>query len=134
MFNDNDLIEFVGKIINAGDSSNVSAIKENMTKFREYLDLTKMCSNEVLQEIDIVIGCTDELIALKKKLGSVDVGTIIKQDDEAKLVAEKSIGSKTININQYDSRHYSHYGSVSYDTNSSYSSGCGGGSSYRSHC
>lgn len=84
MFNDNDLLEFIGKIINKGDSSDVSVIKDNMTKFRDYLELTKMCSNEVLQEMDIVIGCTDELVALKDKIGSIDISSIIRQKDETK--------------------------------------------------
>lgn len=134
MFNDNDLLEFIGKIINKGDSSDVSVIKDNMTKFRDYLELTKMCSNEVLQGMDIVIGCTDELVALKDKIGSIDISSIIKQKDETKASKEKIIGSKKKSIGQYEDKHYCHYGTISYDTPSYYSSSCGGGSSYRSHC
>ena len=65
MFERQDLIDFVGKIINQSEKKNET--KRNLEQFRSYLDLTKMADEKTLRDLDQVIDCTDELLAIKEK-------------------------------------------------------------------
>lgn len=128
MFERQDLMDFVGKIIN--QSTKKEETKRNLQQFRSYLDLTKMADENTLSTLDRIIACTDELIAIKEKLGSCDVGSLLEsvvEDKPKKLVKRKK-----------ENVHYHHYHRDSYSTSyepSYWSTGCSGQSStYRGGC
>ena len=125
MFLNKDIIEFINKIINQTSISDSESIKENILKFKKYLELTKMCDKKSLEDIDVIISCADELIGLKDKIGNIDINIILKNKEEKQVKEKKKVIIKE-NPSQslYDEKHYHHY---SFDNSSS----CGGGSSYR---
>lgn len=136
MFLQEDIREFLNKIINQTNLKEKDSVKENILKFRKYLELTQMSDSETLEEIDTIIDCLDELIILKDKLGDVDVTGIFcerKKDDSIKL-------KKNNKRSLYDKKHYHHYSKSNNYTGdvsepSYWSSGCsGGGTSYRGGC
>ena len=102
MFVGTDVIEFINKIINQSEVKDKEKVKQNITKFREYLKLTCMADEVTLADIDLILSCIDELMVLKSKLGIVD------------------------------EKHYRHYSSSNNSScgssSPSYSSSCGGGS------
>lgn len=125
MFLNKDIIEFINKIINQTSISDSESIKENILKFKKYLELTKMCDKKSLEDIDVIISCTDELIGLKDKIGNIDINIILKNKEEKQVKEKKKVIIKEKpSQSLYDEKHYHHY---SFDNSSS----CGGGSSYR---
>ncbi len=125
MFLNKDIIEFINKIINQTSISDSESIKENILKFKKYLELTKMCDKKSLEDIDVIISCADELIALKDKIGNIDINIILKNKEEKQVKEKKKVIIKEKpSQSLYDEKHYHHY---SFDNSSS----CGGGSSYR---
>lgn len=125
MFLNKDIIEFINKIINQTSISDSEFIKENILKFKKYLELTKMCDKKSLEDIDVIISCADELIALKDKIGNIDINIILKNKEEKQVKEKKKVIIKEKpSQSLYDEKHYHHY---SFDNSSS----CGGGSSYR---
>lgn len=125
MFLNKDIIEFINKIINQASISDSESIKENILKFKNYLELTKMCDKKSLEDIDVIINCVDELIGLKDKIGNIDINIILKNKEEKQVKEKKKVITKEkTSQSLYDEKHYHHY---SFDNSSS----CGGGSSYR---
>ena len=135
MFLQMDVLEFINKIINQSKVSDKVAVKQNITKFRDYLKLTQMADNATLADIDIILDCLDELMTLKGKLGDVDVTMIFQSREESK---DKPKGLKKTRQSLYDEKHYRHYQrdtSSSCSSTPSRSSSCGGSSpSYTSSC
>lgn len=135
MFLQVDVIEFINKIINQSNVKDKESIKNNITKFREYLRLTQMADEVTLAEIDIILDCLNELMVLKNKLGDVDVTMIFQGREESK---DKPKGLKKTRQSFYDEKHYRHYQrdyTSSCSSTPSRSSSCGGSSpSYTSSC
>ena len=137
MFVGTDVIEFINKIINQSEVKDKEKVKQNITKFREYLKLTCMADEVTLADIDLILSCIDELMILKSKLGIVDVMSIFEGREETKKPRRLAKTRQSM----YDEKHYRHYSS---NNNSScgvtsrssscgsstptYSSNCGGGS------
>lgn len=117
MFDEQEIIEFFNRIINAPDTSNTE-IKINITKFFEYLVLTKMCDEEALQKLSKIVTCINEILTIKKTMGYIDIGNLLQEPAEPKKLTRKPQNKK----------HYNHY------EPSSSSSSCGGSTSYSSHC
>ena len=128
MFVGTDVIEFINKIINQSDVKDKDKVKQNITKFREYLRLTCMCDEATLTDIDLILSCIDELMILKSKLGIVDVMSIFEGREETKQPRRLAKTRQSL----YDEKHYRHYSSSNNSScgssSSSYSSSCGGGS------
>ena len=144
MFVGNDVIEFINKIINQSDVKDKNQVKQNITKFREYLRLTCMADDTTLTDIDLILSCIDELMIVKSKLGNVDVMSIFEGREDTKTQPRRLAKTKQ---SSYDEKHYRHYsggrssscGSTPTRSSScgsdsiSYSSSCGGsGPTYRS--
>lgn len=128
MFERQDLIDFVGKIIS--QSTQKEETKRNLKQFRSYLDLTKMADDNTLSDLDQVIDCTDELLTIKEKLGSCDISALLENTTSDKPKKKVKREQETI--------HYHHYHSVpcgsSYEP-SYWSTGCSGQrSTYRGGC
>ena len=79
MFDEAQLNEFINRMFYNAKNSNHD-IKEGLKTFRKYLEETSMCTSEYLKKIDKIIECSDELIALKTKIGSIDVTTLIPDE------------------------------------------------------
>jgi hypothetical protein len=134
MFVGTDVIEFINKIINQSDLRDKQQVKQNITKFREYLRLTCMADEATLTDIDLILSCIDELMVVKSKLGSVDVMSIFEGRGETKTQPRRLAKTKQ---SSYDEKHYRHYsgGSNSSCGSSSFSSSnCGSTPSYSSSC
>ena len=140
MFNVDNLNEFVNKMLDNGIKSN-SDVKVGLTNFRKYLAETAMCDNEYLEILDKIIECSEEILALKRKITNLDVVSFIEDSiNKENMVAtpkQKKVGTKknrpviTSNSCMGSSITSSRCGvSPSY---SSYSDSCGGGS-YTSRC
>jgi DNA-binding ferritin-like protein (Dps family) len=140
MFNVDNLNEFVNKMFDNGIKSN-SDVKVGLTNFRKYLMETSMCDNEYLEILDKIIECSEEILALKRKITNLDVVSFIEDSiNKENMVAtpkQKKVGTKknrpviTSNSCMGSSTTSSRCGvSPSY---SSYSDSCGGGS-YTSRC
>lgn len=140
MFDVDNLNEFVNRMFDNAIKSN-SSVKMGLTNFRRYLLETSMCDDEYLKILAKVISCSDELLALKKKISNLDVVSFIEdamnKENKVSGNKEKEIGSKknrpviTSNSCMGSSTTSSRCGvSPSY---SSYSDSCGGGS-YTSRC
>ena len=127
MFVGTDVIEFINKIINQSDVKDKDKVKQNITKFREYLRLTCMCDETTLTDIDLILSCIDELMVVKSKLGNVDVMSIFEGREENKQPRRLAKTRQSL----YDEKHYRHYSSGSNSSCGSssptYSSSCGGG-------
>ena len=133
MFVGTDVIEFINKIINQSDVKDKGQVKQNITKFREYLRLTCMADDITLSDIDLILSCIDELMIVKSKLGNVDVMSIFEGREETKTQPRRLAKTRE---SMYDEKHYRHYKRDYTSTCSStpsYSSSCGGsGPTYRS--
>lgn len=141
MFDQDNIIEFINKIINQVEE--VGDAEANLRKFRDYLELTEMCDNETLARVDKVLDCYDSIINLKRTFGSVDVSSLFKDAVNAgKRLVKKKVTKPVQAKDEYEDKHYRHYSSSYHEPVSSsgcggsvsYSSGCGCGSSYRSGC
>lgn len=141
MFDQDNIIEFINKIINQVEE--VGDAEVNLRKFRDYLELTEMCDNETLAKVDKVLDCYDSIINLKRTFGSVDVSSLFKESVNAgKKLVKRRVTKPVQPKDEYEDKHYRHYSSSYHEPVSSsgcggsvsYSSGCGCGSSYRSGC
>lgn len=133
MFQENDMVEFINKIINNEDSDN-EIIKRNVSQFRDYLELTKICSSSSLERISQIVECMDEILSLKNKLGSCDISLLISGtlNSQKNKVLDKRIAARR-SVDKYVEKHYHHYGQVSSSNNYSYTDNCSGGNfTYRS--
>ena len=141
MFNVDNLNEFVNKMFDNGIKSN-NDVKVGLTNFRKYLMETSMCDNEYLEILDKIIECSEEILALKRKITNLDVVSFVEdsinKENMVALPKQKKVGTKknrpiiTSNSCMGSSVTSSRCGSSSpsYPT---YSSSCGGGS-YTSRC
>lgn len=145
MFNQDNIIEFINKLINQIGNEENEEVKNNLRKFRVYLELTQMCDNETLVKIDKVLDCYDSLMNIKCSFGFVDVSSLFMQEKKEavnKLVKKRTPKPVQRLEEETEKKHYSHYSSSYSESvvssgcggSVSYSSGCGCGSSYRSGC
>lgn len=139
MFLENDLIEFINKLINQS-GQNKEEIKTNIVQFQDYLKLTKMASEDAIQNIEQVVSCLDEVLTLKEKLGTFDITTLFPgEENQQKKVKVKEKKKETEHTSPntspppYIEKHYHHYETYTPSYVSSSSCG-GGGGSYRSSC
>ena len=87
------LNEFVNRMfLNA---TNINAnVKEGLSNFRKYLKETKMCEESYLKKLDKIIECSSEILALKSKIGNIDVTTLIPQEEKPTVKApQKTLGT-----------------------------------------
>ena len=140
LFLENDLIEFINKLINKS-SQNKEEIKTNITQFQDYLKLTKMASDDTIQNIEQVVSCLDEVLTLKEKLGTFDITTLFPGEEAQQKKVKVKEKTKEYEPSTtktpptpYVEKHYHHYESYTPSYISSSSCGGGGGSSYRSSC
>ena len=110
MFDENEIIEFFNRIINAPELKE-EEIETNVTKFYEYLALTNMCDEETLTKLSKIITCIHEIITIKKTIGYIDIRSLLLAEPDKPLKLVK----KPIDI-----KHYNHY------VDDDYVSGCGG--------
>lgn len=139
MFNVENLNEFINRMFDNGIKSN-SNVKSGLTTFRKYLVDTSMCDEEYLQILDKVIECSDELLALKKKINTIDVVSFVEnalnKENKVSAPKQKKVGTKKNRPVVTSSN--SCMGSITTSSRcgssySSYSDSCGGGS-YTSRC
>ena len=134
MFVGTDVIEFINKIINQSDVKDKQLVKQNITKFREYLRLTCMADEATLTDIDLILSCIDELMVVKSKLGNVDVMSIFEGREETKTQSRRLAKTRQ---SSYDEKHYRHYQrdyTSTCSSTSSRSSSCGSTPAYSSSC
>jgi len=140
MFNVDNLNEFVNKMFDNGIKSN-SDVKVGLTNFRKYLMETSMCDNEYLEILDKIIECSEEILALKRKITNLDVVSFIEdsinKENMVTAPKQKKVGPKR---NKPITSSNSSNRSVVFTSHSDYCSGggsysnsCGGGS-YTSRC
>ena len=122
MFDEQEIIEFFNRIINTPNLKD-QEIKINVTKFYEYLVLTKMCEEESLTKLSKIVACLNEILSIKKTMGYIDISTLLLEPEEQKKLVKRN------------KKHYGHYESSSSSScgSSSYSSSCGS-TSYTSRC
>ncbi len=126
MFIEQDIIEFINRIINSNKSNN-SEIKNNIIKFRDYLVLTQMTDQETIDKVDKIISCLDSLLHIKNSLGFIDISAIINAPTEK----GKKLRKVPITQREYADKHYNHY---ERDNSSSSCYSCGSSSTSRSRC
>ena len=134
MFVGTDVIEFINKIINQSDVKDKQLVKQNITKFREYLRLTCMADEATLTDIDLILSCIDELMVVKSKLGNVDDMSIFEGREETKTQSRRLAKTRQ---SSYDEKHYRHYQrdyTSTCSSTSSRSSSCGSTPAYSSSC
>lgn len=128
MFENDNVVEFVNKIINNSQEED-KEIGVNLEKFKEYLKLTKMGDDDITCWLDRVIACLPEIMALKKKIKTINIISIVelKNNNKLKKESKKTLTKKhDENINVV--KHYHHYETVNTSSN------CGGGSTTRRGC
>lgn len=134
MFNEEQLNEFINRMFDNATNANLS-VKEGLSNFRKYLCETKMCEESYLKKLDKIIECTPELLVLKRKLGNIDVMSLIPDEETSIKSSQKSLrknkSNRTTNVCGGSSSSYS---SSCSNSSSSYSNSCGGGSSYTRRC
>ena len=126
MFDKTEIIEFFNRIINAPELKE-QEIKQNVSKFYEYLELTQMCDEASLNKLSKIIICLNEILAIKKTVGYIDINTLLLAPEEQKRLVKRPRNQK----------HYNHYesGNNSSCGSTSYSSSCGASSPrYTSRC
>ncbi len=124
MFEEQEIIEFFNRIINASNVSD-QEIKTNVKIFYEYLVLTKMCNGNTQKKLSTMVNIINEIIVIKKAIGYIDLKTLLIEPEEPKKLVKKPKPQK----------HYNHYetGGPSFCGSSS-SSSSGSSSSYSSSC
>lgn len=139
MFIQEDILEFLTKIVDQSSTENMGEVVENISVFRDYLKLTGMTDAATLSQIDRVIDCMPEILTLKAKLGNIDIASIVCSVGANK---KSSTTQKRLNKKQqpeYEEKHYRHYSQPASSSGcgssaTSYSSSCGGSVSYTSRC
>lgn len=137
MFSEKELNEFVNRMFDNAVNNSNDGVKEGLKTFRKYLGETKMCSLEYLKKLDKIIECSSELLALKAKVDSIDVTSIIKTEPEKTPKKKEQPPQKTkgtwpsyqANSNNHRSHYVEPFSSSSCGGSTpSYSSSCGGSS------
>lgn len=134
MFDVENLNEFINRMFDNAIKSN-SSVKVGLSTFRKYLQETSMCDDEYLEVLDKVIDCSEELLALKKKMNSVDVVSFVEltlnNENKIRPIKQKKIGTKPVTSGScFSSPATSSRCGVS---TPSYSNSCYGGS-YTNRC
>lgn len=138
MFDVDNLNEFVNRMFDNAIKSNGS-VKMGLTNFRRYLLETSMCDDEYLKVLAKVISCSDELLALKKKIPNLDVVSFIedainKENNTASSKPKEKGKKKNSPVTTSNSCMGSSITSSRCGSSSpSYSDNCGGGG-YTSRC
>lgn len=131
MFNVDNLNEFINKMFDNGIKSN-SDVKVGLTNFRKYLAETSMCDNEYLEILDKIIECSEEILALKRKITNLDVVSFIEvsinKENMVTTPKQKKVGTKR---NKPITSSNSSNRSVVSTSHSDY---CYGGVSYSDRC
>ena len=125
MFEEEQLNEFINRMFENANSTNTS-VKEGLSNFRKYLKETAMCEDTYIKKLDKIIECSTELLALKRKISTIDVTTLIPDDNTKNKPAQKKLGT---NKQRNNTPSYS-----STCGTSSYSDSCGGTSRYSNRC
>lgn len=120
MFEKNDVIEFLTKIIEKSNEGNAIDTKQSILKYKEYLELTTMCDEDTISSIGKVSECVEELIAIKEKTGICDISSMFNKNNK-KEEQEKIKVKKLTYEEPYQQKHYDRYVPTSNDTYS----GCG---------
>lgn len=131
MFEKNDVIEFLTKIIEKSNEGNAIDTKQSILKYKEYLELTTMCDEDTISSIGKVSECVEELIAIKEKTGICDINPMFNKNN-IKEEKQETIKVKKITYEEpYQQKHYDRYVPTNNDTYS----GCGSSHySYGSSC
>lgn len=137
MFKNEDVLEFLTRIVKNSNSQNLEKSKESIEKFTEYLRLTTMCDEKTLNAIANVSECFDELVAIYEKTGVCNLNLIFNsknkidsKDEEIEEEKTPVLVKKRTFDKPYQEKHYDRYIS----TKSNYGSSCGSGGSYGSSC
>ena len=95
MFDVENLNEFVNRMFDNAIKSN-SSVKMGLTNFRRYLLETSMCDAEYLKILAKVVECSDELLALKRKMPNLDIVSFVDDaiNKENKTSKQKKVGTK----------------------------------------
>ena len=76
MFARNDIIQFISRIIiNVKEKKEA---RENILKFRRYLELTQMADAKTLEKIDKIVICLDSILQIKQVMDSLDTEQFIR--------------------------------------------------------
>ncbi len=76
MFARNDIIQFISRIIiNVKEKKEA---RENILKFRRYLELTQMADAKTLEKIDKIVLCLDSILQIKQVMDSLDTEQFIR--------------------------------------------------------
>jgi hypothetical protein len=128
MFDYNEIIEFINRIINAPELEKED-IKRNVSKYIEYLELTQMTDDKTLAKLKKVISCLGELLTIKRAMGHVDIRSLLSEQPDTPMKLAKRPKSP---------KHYNHYSrgtsSGCGGSDDSYSDSCGGSSTRTSRC
>lgn len=126
MFLGSDIIEFINKIINV-DTVKDQDIEKNIKEFSNYLRLTKMVDEKTFKEVDKIVDCLPEILALKQKIGYLDINIILNKENSIEQEKQKTKTKKKEPQKVYEEKHYHNYYTTS-------SSACGGGGSTSRGC
>lgn len=156
MFKNEDILEFLTRIIKNSNADNIEASKESIEKFKEYLMLTTMCDESTLNSITNVASCFEELVNIYEKTGICDLTPIFNPKEKKGKKQKNNVEVESVEEEQapvlvkkrtfdkpYQEKHYDRYiptssnytsGCGSSSSKSSYGSSCGSGGSYGSSC
>ena len=143
MFKNEDILEFLTRIIKNSNAKNIEASKESIEKFKEYLMLTTMCDENALNSITNVVGCFEELVNIYEKTGICDLTAIFNSKEKRGKKQKHNVANERVDEEQatalvkkrtfdrpYQEKHYDRY----IPTSGNYTSGCASRSSYGSSC
>jgi hypothetical protein len=116
MIIEEEIIDFLNMIIMK--AKNKEELSKNINTYKDYLVLTGICNDEVLNFIGNIKNKADKIFELKEYFNYFDVRGIISEDDISN--EERTVITRSLE------KHYHHY---IRDNNSS---GCG--SNYSSNC
>lgn len=132
MFKNEDILEFLTRIIKNSNDNNSETSKESIEKFKEYLMLTTMCDEDTLNAITNVASCFEELVNIYEKTGICDLTPIFNQKEKREKETKNNVENEGIEEKQvpvlvrkrtfdkpYQEKHYDRY----IPTDSIYTSG-----------
>lgn len=116
-----DVVDFIKKIIEEGDSSNIDETKNLIESLKDYASGTFGLSEKDEVWLHNICDSIDEIISIREKTGIlIDLENFNKKSNKKKNEEKPKVKKKE--------RHYSHYEQAPSEPSSS-SSGCGGSSS-----
>ena len=123
MFREEEIIEFVNRILNTIDT-NEEDMRYTIKQFYQYLKLTKMTNQETLDKLSVTIDHFDEIIEMKRHNAMIDIRPLFFKEETRKSEKEKKYYRRFTKPN----RHYEAYESTDYACH------CGVGHSMIRHC